>query len=83
MDPKFFRKYADIVAEAEQFDEGWFGKIVDKLNWDSAESEAGFKKQMAAYKQQWAELAPKARAGDPEAQRQIELLRKQIQQYTS
>jgi len=84
MNPQFFRKYADIIAEAEQqVDEGWFDNLLSKLNWDSAEADAGYKKQIEAYKQEWAELAPRARAGDPEAQKQIELLRQQIQDYTS
>lgn len=38
MDPRFFRKYADLVTEAEQdTNEGWVGNALSKLNWDSGD----------------------------------------------
>ena len=84
MDAKFFRKYADLITEAEQsyvLDEGWFGKMLDKLNWDSPEAQRAGDNQEKEFRTRWAELAPRARAGDPEAQKEIEQLRQEIEFY--
>ena len=64
---------------ANEITEGWFGNVLDKLNWDSPEAKRAAANQEAEFKARWAELAPKARAGDPEAQKEIEKLRQEIE----